>query len=102
MKYDKTKCQGNLLKGYTGCRCVYCYTYSQLPSKWVVVCHGNHQKFELSLVRDTNRHGKASWGWFDKNKLKIGDGTLPYETFKDLCIFAEKQKEKKNKEEGWA
>ena len=66
--YDKTKCQSDFFKGYSGCQCSYCQSYKNLPSRWVVNIFGDETHSEISVVRENNRHGRASWGWFDKDK----------------------------------
>ena len=44
-----------------------------MKGKWLVQALGNRERgsFEISLVREDNRHGRKSWGWFDANKLLI-------------------------------
>lgn len=75
-KYDKSKCKvGMGLKGYTGCCCEYCMKYSSQRSEWVCSIIGDfNEEYEISVVRKTNRHGKSSWGWYDKDKILIAEG----------------------------
>ncbi len=42
-------------------------------NKWIVNVKGGPGKpsFEISVVREDNEHGIASYGWFDDNKLLI-------------------------------
>lgn len=42
-------------------------------AKWVVAIKGKagERYFEISVLRDDNEHGKASYGWFDADKLLI-------------------------------
>ncbi len=42
-------------------------------SKWIVNSKGKagDRGFEISVVREDNKHGIASFGWFDENKLLI-------------------------------
>lgn len=67
-RHDKSKCTGKLLQGYTGCYCNYCRTYAAQKSKWVV----NVKPYEVSVLRETNRHGKESYGWDDTHKKILG------------------------------
>jgi hypothetical protein len=43
--------------------------------KWVVDIKGKagSRSFEISVLLDTNSHGKASYGWFGKDKLLISN-----------------------------
>ena len=51
-------------------------------AKWVVNKKGGPSvdSFEISVIRDDNRHGKESYGWFDKNKLLISSSGGPCRT----------------------
>jgi hypothetical protein len=73
VKYDKSKCTSLLgFKGYSGCMCSYCQKYANSLSPWTVNLLGKlGDAFELSIVRKTNRHGIASYGWFDDRKLLV-------------------------------
>lgn len=44
-------------------------------AKWVVHTKGGRTTdgFEVCVIRDDNRHGKASYGWFGKDKIYISD-----------------------------
>lgn len=48
-------------------------------AKWVVATKGGPSvdSFEISVLRDDNKHGKASYGWFDKDKLLISQSGGP-------------------------
>ncbi len=48
-------------------------------NKWIVNVKGGAGKgsFEISVVREDNEHGIASYGWFDDNKLLIGSSGGP-------------------------
>lgn len=41
--------------------------------KWIVKKRGgpNRTGWEISVIRSSNKHGKRSYGWFDKNKILI-------------------------------
>lgn len=71
--FEEHKCQGNLLKGYSGCMCDYCREYRALPGTWIVNTKGGIGKggFEISVLRENNRHGQASYGWFGEDKILI-------------------------------
>lgn len=99
--FDKAQCQGNLLQGYSGCRCNYCMAFKNQKSPWIVIVHGDHRKYEISIVRKTNRHGQASWGWFDDKKILIGEGKGPKDLFKQLKVFAQERADAWNKNEGF-
>lgn len=71
-KYNREKCSNNLFKGYSGCHCNYCHQYSLLNGKWIVYIHGGSDKSsEVSVVRENNRHGQKSWGWYGDSKILI-------------------------------
>lgn len=40
---------------------------------WKVQIKGEKcsQSFEISIVRESNKHGQRSWGWFDEDKLLV-------------------------------
>lgn len=42
-----------------------------LLGKWVVNVKGNFNSFEISVLLDTNQHGKDSRGWFGNDKICI-------------------------------
>jgi|688.fasta_scaffold61293_13 hypothetical protein len=48
-------------------------TFDKRTNKWVVSIKGKveSQDFEVSVLRDDNKHGKLSYGWFGDNKLLI-------------------------------
>lgn len=78
-RFDREQCEGGLLKGYSGCMCDYCRSYKQLRGKWTVNVKGAAEEvpFEISIVRANNRHGVASYGWFDDDKLLIAHNGGP-------------------------
>lgn len=41
--------------------------------KWIVNIKDDrkNERFEISVVREGNKHGQRSYGWFDENKLLI-------------------------------
>lgn len=41
--------------------------------EWKVNVFGERcgQSWEISVVRDSNKFGQKSWGWFDENKLLV-------------------------------
>lgn len=44
-------------------------------NKWKVCKMGGPSTggWELSVIRESNKHGRESYGWFDKNKLLISE-----------------------------
>lgn len=48
-------------------------------TRWVVHTKGgpNLSSFEIAVLRDDNKHGKISYGWFDDNKLLISHNGGP-------------------------
>ena len=46
-----------------------------MSSKWVVHTKGGYTTdgFEICVIRDNNKHGKESYGWFDKNKILVSE-----------------------------
>lgn len=48
-------------------------------AKWLVQVKGdpNGARWEISVVREDNDHGRASWGWFDQNKLLVSHNGGP-------------------------
>ena len=52
------------------------------PTKWIVNKKGGPSvdSFEISVIRENNRHGKESYGWFDKDKLLISSSGGPCRT----------------------
>jgi hypothetical protein len=53
-----------------------------MKGKWVVEVKGRPEEghFEISIIRENNYQGKASWGWFGDNKLLVthnGTGRIP-------------------------
>lgn len=100
--YDKTKCTASLFKGYSGCCCNYCTEYSNQKSKWTLHIFGGPARgHEVSLVRETNRHGLASWGWSGPNKIIVStnSNTVPKEVFYAIVKTARSLVYKKNKKE---
>lgn len=103
-KYDKSKCKQEAFKGSTGCGCSYCRAFSSQKSKWIVVKHGDKNEFEISIVRETNRHGRVSWGWFDENKILISSThhgvRIPSSIYNMLLKLAQTAANKFNIREG--
>ena len=48
-------------------------------SKWIVDIKGAPEQspFEISVLRDDNKHGKESYGWFKENKILISNSGGP-------------------------
>jgi hypothetical protein len=48
-------------------------------SKWVVHTKGGYTTdgFEVCVIRADNKHGKESYGWFDKDKIYISGSGGP-------------------------
>ena len=46
---------------------------------WLVQVRGNVNggAWEISVVREDNAHGRASWGWFDDRKLLVSHNGGP-------------------------
>ena len=98
--YDKRFCKGNLLKGYSGCCCQYCQDYKSLRGKWSIQIHGSRiGGFEISVLRENNRHGKASYGWFDEDKILIveRDTMVPKRLWDAFLKLAKKESDRLNK-----
>lgn len=53
--------------------------YERRNSPWVVDIKGaaSDESFEISVLRDSNSHGKRSYGWFGKDKLLISHNGGP-------------------------
>ena len=47
--------------------------------QWKVNVHGERcgSSWEISVVRETNKHGQKSYGWFDENKLLVSHNGGP-------------------------
>lgn len=61
-----------MLQGYSGCYCSYCRGYKAQRGKWIVNVKGNAKHGgEIAVLRENNRHGIASYGWFDEDKHKV-------------------------------
>jgi hypothetical protein len=53
--------------------------------QWITQVFGkrNSAHWEISVVREDNKHGRRSWGWFDDRKIMISssvphsDWTIP-------------------------
>ena len=91
-----------LFKGYSGCCCEYCKKYSNQKSKWTLHIFGSpKQGHEISIVRETNRHGIASWGWEGPNKIVVSSNSnkIPEEVFNEIVKTARSLVDKKNKKE---
>ena len=53
-----------------------------MRGKWLVQVFGRREsgRFEISIVRERNQHGRKSWGWFGADKLLVthsGTGSVP-------------------------
>ena len=48
-----------------------------MRSKWVVHTKGGYTTdgFEICVIRDNNKHGKESYGWFDKDKICVSESS---------------------------
>ena len=77
--FDKELCKGKMLQGYSGCCCDYCRSFKLLKGRWIVNIQGaaGKETFEISVLRENNRHGIASYGWFDEEKLLISHNGGP-------------------------
>ena len=100
--YDKSKCKAALWKGYTGCQCSYCDEYANSGKEWKVSVKGDRECGEISIVLDTNRHGLASYGWFDAHKILIFSCNewqqgVPEDIWLEQIAIAKKYCAKKNK-----
>ena len=103
MKYDKSKCTSKLMKGYSGCMCDYCQNFKNQGGKWKLSIKGNRfNGAEIAAVRANNRHGFASWGWFDKHKLCLfsfddWQGKVPLDMWEEQLKLAKAYVKKLNK-----
>ena len=74
-------------------------------NKWVVDVKGRPgEGFEISVLRDGNKHGKQSYGWIDEDKLLISsNGSASWSVtplvFEKLVALAHEVAKKLNKEE---
>ncbi len=50
-----------------------------MSDRWKVQVKGRKcsKGFEISVIKQSNKHGQASWGWFDKTKLLISHNGGP-------------------------
>ena len=48
-------------------------------NKWISQIKGNpnSKSWEISVVRENNDHGRASWGWFGADKILISHNGGP-------------------------
>lgn len=48
-------------------------------AKWVAHTKGGYTTdgFEICVIRDNNKHGKESYGWFGKDKILVSDSGGP-------------------------
>lgn len=77
-------------------------------AKWIVQLFGDiySTAWELSVVKEDNKHGRKSWGWFDESKLLISHngGPCKWPLAKGLgskfIAIAEELAEELNKELG--
>jgi hypothetical protein len=68
--------------------------------KWLLVVHGDKNRFEVSAVRESNKHGQKSWGWDDSGrKIILAENRTPttLNFFNKLVMLAEKEVEELNK-----
>jgi len=56
-----------------------CGNLEQCSGPWEVCIKGgpNKRSFEISVIRSDYKHGHASYGWFDENKLLISHNGGP-------------------------
>lgn len=49
------------------------------PGPWKVQVKGERcgDSWEISVVRENNKHGQRSWGWFDEHKLLVSHNGGP-------------------------
>ena len=79
--------------------------------KWIVVSKGGpyRQSFEIAVVRETNKHGIQSYGWFDpryKRLISHSGGPCNWsiddqDTWDALVRVAELTADRLNKMEEW-
>jgi hypothetical protein len=52
---------------------------SNKSNKWIVQVFGNPNgtSWEISVVRESNEHGRNDYGWFDENKLLVSHNGGP-------------------------
>lgn len=52
---------------------------AQPHDPWVVEIKGSHNSgsYEISVLRDSNTHGKRSYGWYGPDKIHISDSGGP-------------------------
>lgn len=48
-----------------------------------------YNSWEITVIRDDNKHGKESWGWYDGRKLKISECMGSKEYFDKQITIAE-------------
>lgn len=73
--YDKTRCESDFFKGYSGCLCRYCEAYANQDGPWEAGFHGSGDgDREYFVARVTYRHAFASWGWDGPDKIILKGG----------------------------
>lgn len=84
-------------------------------SRWMVCAKGRiNSSYEVAIVRESNTHGRKSWGWPSADKMFIMDRNAPlscgtvqsmfnddlHKVWNDLVGLAKRTAEKLNSEEG--
>ena len=59
--------------------CEECGRQLVAENKWLAQVFGdpNGTAWEISVVRENNKHGRKSWGWFDSEKLLVSHNGGP-------------------------
>ena len=78
-------------------------------SKWIVQVKGEKcsNSFEISVVREDNKLGRKSWGWFDTDKLLVTHNggpcnwPLTARIWDKMLVAAHEVADEMNKEEGY-
>jgi len=52
-----------------------------MADTWMVDVKQFEKKYEISVLKADNAHGRESYGWFGENKMLIAGGSAP------LCDF---------------
>lgn len=60
-----------------------------MENKWLVSIKGkaNADNFEISIVRDSNKHGQRSYGWFGEDKKLIASSGGPCRESVDKYVW---------------
>lgn len=73
-----------------------------LPKHWIVSIKGvPDEEMEISVVRNNNKHGQQSYGWFNSNKLCISQGVIIKTVFDKLVKVAYSVADELNEKEGF-